>query len=418
MNEVWIAGAYKKWEAYVKQQARKGKGPFEGPGGRRKLRRKRTRIGMAYRTEKKALEQLEAFLDVVAQGREDFKERALNNLKNTLKRNRGLGNGYIGFSEETEEWRRKNWFAPKWDEYKDYKNKAPEYLPLTMQYVNEELYEDLRERVRELLEVDFWKKEPILENHPGTIEYAIAVAKWEQQPEVRRCRVTERPYWLELQPVQDREQIYIQSAIKRTSPAVMEEFKERMKANRKLGVGYIEYSWQEAHYNINVKSHQGTIDPALQALEKPDPADYIDKAFPGKADEGTGPVTAIDREEDDEDHDEDDNDELDPNDFTRPLPIEEDGQSGGWRAMKDFEEYAVPDEDDATFVEYDDPIENSVWRPIQVGEEELKIDMDEDIEEFLQNSEFEIDGGVDCGRSPYPVSFTIFFSCRVEKEHG
>lgn len=77
--------------------------------------------------------------------------------------------------------------------------------------------------------------------------------------------------------------------------------------------------------------------------------------------------------------------------------------------MKDFTEYAVPDEDDANFQEYYDPVENSVWRPRQVGEQHVKIDMDEEPDAFLQNSQFEIDGGVDCGRSPYPVRFSLLW---------
>ncbi|KAI9649556.1 hypothetical protein NHQ30_002136 [Ciborinia camelliae] len=400
VNEVWVAQAYKQWSAYVAQQKKKKKLPFEGPGGRRPLRRKRTRIGKAYRTESKAIEQFEAHIDEVAQGREDFKTRAINDLKERFKANRDLGNGYIEYSEALEEWQRRNWYKPNWDNFKDYNNKAPEYLPLTMDYVYDELYGDLRERVIELLTVDFWRKTPKLEARPGTIEYAIAVAHWEMQAEVRRCRYTERPQWNQMKPDEDLEEKYIQSAIKRTSPAVIEEFRECMEKNRKLGIGYIEYSWQEAHYNINLKAYQGKLDPAIRELEKPDPKDYLDKARPGKVEESTEPVTAIDREEDYDDQDEDD---IDPNDLTRPLPIDDDGSSGGFFAMKNFSEYAVPDEDDASFQEYYDPIENSVWRPIQVDEKKVKIDMDEDTDKFLKNSQFEIDGGVDCGRSPYPV---------------
>ncbi|KAF7869649.1 hypothetical protein EAF04_004433 [Stromatinia cepivora] len=391
VNEVWVARAYKQWEVYIAQQNKKGKAPFEGPAGRKPVRRKKVEIGKPYRTESKALEQFEVSIDEVAQGRKEFKQRSIEHLKELFKRNRDLGHGYIEFCEALAEWTRREWNRPEWSQYKDYKNKAPEYLPLTMDYVHEELYGDTKERVRELLGTEFWQKDPKLEAHPGTIEYAIAVADWEQQAEVRRCRFTERPNWIyTYEPSEKLEDKYIESAKKRTSPAVIDEFRVRMDSNRKLGVGYIELSWQEAHYNINVKAHEGDIDPAIQELEKPDPKDYIDKARPGKPDESAAPVTAIDRDRGDEEEDQED-DEIDHNDLPRPLPIEDDGSSG------------VPDEDDASFQEYYDPIENSIWRPIQVGEQRPKIDMDEEPDSFLKNSQFEIDGGVDCGRSPYPL---------------
>ncbi|CAD6448656.1 103a1c68-8382-4bef-bb96-af23637da001 [Sclerotinia trifoliorum] len=401
VNEVWVARAYRQWEAYIAQQSKKGKAPFEGPPGRSLLRRKKVEIGKPYHTESKALEQFEVSIDDVAQGRKEFKQRAIDELKASFKRNRDLGHGYIEFCEALAEWTRREWYRPEWSQYKDYKNKAPEYLPLTMKYVHEELYDGTKERVIELLGTEFWQKDPKLEAHPGTIEYAIAIANWEQQAEVIRCRYTERPNWLYMyEPTEKLEDKYIESAKKRTSPAVIDEFRLRMNVNRKLGVGYIELSWQEAHYNINLKAHDGDLDATIQEFEKPDPKDYIDKARPGKLDENTAPVEAIDRDEEEEDQDEDD---INHNDLARPAPIEEDGSSGGFFAMRDFLEYAVPDEDDASFHEYYDPIENSIWRPIQVGEQRPKIDMDEEPDSFLKNSQFEIDGGVDCGRSPYPL---------------
>lgn len=407
VNEVWIARAYKQWEAYIAQQQARGKKPFEGPGGRKQLRRKKPEIGKPYRTEAKALEQLEASIDEVAQGREDWKEWAIKNLAAMLSGNRGLGDGYVEYTEAQCEWMRRNRNRPKWEDFKDYKNKPREYLPLTMDYVYDELHGNELERVKELLGSEFWQKEPRLKDHPGTIEYAIAVAEWEQLPEVRRCRIPHEPRWKNMyEPTEKLEQKYVESAKHRTSPAVLLEFQNRLDINRYMGVGYIEYSWQEAHYLINLRAHEGELDPAIQELEKPDPKDYFDKARPGKPDETTEPVTAIDRDRNDEENP--DESEMDPNVLTRPLPIEDDGSSGGFFAMKDFSEYAAPDEDDASFEMYYDPIENSVWRPIQVGEKEVKIDMDEEPEAFLRNSQFEIDGGVDCGRSPYPVCFSPF----------
>lgn len=400
MNEVWVARAYAEWEAYIKQQNKKGKLPFEGPAGRRQHRRKKVKIGKPYRTEAKALEQFETSISEIAQGRREWKERAIENLKALFRQNRNLGDGYIEFCEALAEWQRRNWEAPKWEEFKDYKQWAPEYLPLTMEYVRDELPLNLQERVQELLGSVFWKKDPKPEAQPGSIEYAVALAKWEELPEVRRCKLTSRPNWNEAyRPAESLEEKYIEFATKRTSPAVVDEFKERLDKNKKLGVGYIELSWQEAHYNITMQAYGGKLDPTI--MEKPDPQDYIDKARPGKSDESNTPATAIDREPDDGDEEDDEN--FNPNDLTRPFPIEDDGSSGGFFAMKDFVEYAVPDEDDETFQEYYDPIENSVWRPRQVGEQHVKIDMDEDLDAFLKNSQFEIDGGVDCGRSPYPV---------------
>ncbi|KAF7886444.1 hypothetical protein EAF00_010547 [Botryotinia globosa] len=400
VNEVWVARAYAEWEAYIKQQQKKGKLPFEGPAGRRQHRRKKVKIGKPYRTEAKALEQFETSISEIAQGRREWKERAIEDLNAIFRHNRNMGDGYIEFSEALAEWQRRNSEAPKWEDFKNYKQWAPEYLPLTMDYVRDELPLHLQARVQELLGSEFWKKDPKPEAQPGSIEYAIALAKWEELPEVRRCKLTSRPNWSETyRPAESLEEKYIEFATKRTSPAVVAEFKERMEKNKKLGVGYIELSWQEAHYNITVQAYGGELDPKI--MQKPDPQDYIDKARPGKSNESNRPATAIDREPDD--GDEEDDEDFNPNDLTRPFPIEDDGSSGGFFAMKDFIEYAVPDEDDETFQEYYDPIENSVWRPRQVGEQHVKIDMDEDLDAFLKNSQFEIDGGVDCGRSPYPL---------------
>jgi hypothetical protein len=94
--------------------------------------------------------------------------------------------------------------------------------------------------------------------------------------------------------------------------------------------------------------------------------------------------------------------ETDPSRVKEPPVVEEDGSSGGFFAMRNFEEYATPDVNYPSH-EFYDPTENSVWRPKRVGEENLKIDMDEEMHEFLVNTDLEFDGGVDCGRSPYPV---------------
>jgi hypothetical protein len=93
---------------------------------------------------------------------------------------------------------------------------------------------------------------------------------------------------------------------------------------------------------------------------------------------------------------------TDPTRVKKPPIVEKDGSSGGFFAMRDFEEYATLDVNYLSH-EYYDPIENSVWRPKRVGEENLEIDMDKEMHEFLVSTDLEFDGGVDCGRSPYPV---------------
>jgi hypothetical protein len=71
--------------------------------------------------------------------------------------------------------------------------------------------------------------------------------------------------------------------------------------------------------------------------------------------------------------------------------------------MKFLPEYQEPEDDGFDFPEWVDALANTVWRPRRVGEKHLKIDIDLDIEEFFTRTDLEIDGGVDCGRSPYPV---------------
>ncbi|KAM3069478.1 hypothetical protein ACMFMF_008695 [Clarireedia jacksonii] len=125
----------------------------------------------------------------------------------------------------------------------------------------------------------------------------------------------------------------------------------------------------------------------------PNPDDYIGKVHHGPVpdlDPGAGMETDYPSDPDD------------PSQVKKPPIVEEDGSSGGFFAMRDFEEYDTPDANYLSH-EYYDPIENSVWRPRRVGEKSLKIDMDEEINEFLGNTDLEFDGGLDCGRSPYPL---------------
>lgn len=81
------------------------------------------------------------------------------------------------------------------------------------------------------------------------------------------------------------------------------------------------------------------------------------------------------------------------------------GESGGFRPMKLLDEYLVPDIDPqtGTYPDWYDSLQNTVWRPRRVGERCVKIDMDECFEDVSHRTELEVDGGIDCGRSPYPV---------------
>jgi len=91
--------------------------------------------------------------------------------------------------------------------------------------------------------------------------------------------------------------------------------------------------------------------------------------------------------------------------------------SGGYIAMKDPDDYKEPKINwDNTAPEWDDVIQNSVWRPRRVGEKEVKVDLDDDLDVFIKSSKLEVDGGVDCGRSPYPVGLYAMSHFVLEKK--
>lgn len=104
----------------------------------------------------------------------------------------------------------------------------------------------------------------------------------------------------------------------------------------------------------------------------------------------------------DDDNDDDDHEPI----ISIPAPhrvIYGQNESGGFQPMKDFPEYAPPiPDDDEDDQEWMDAIDNTVWRPRLSGEKQLRIDIDESFDEFGKTA-LEIFGGVDCGRSPYPV---------------
>ncbi|KAE8447665.1 hypothetical protein EG329_010471 [Mollisiaceae sp. DMI_Dod_QoI] len=84
-----------------------------------------------------------------------------------------------------------------------------------------------------------------------------------------------------------------------------------------------------------------------------------------------------------------------------PPPRGPDGAAGGFLPMKLFPEYQEPEEDEnGDYPDWTNELQNTVWRPRRVGEKTLKVDLDEP---WGQITDLEVDGGIDCGRSPYPV---------------
>jgi hypothetical protein len=90
--------------------------------------------------------------------------------------------------------------------------------------------------------------------------------------------------------------------------------------------------------------------------------------------------------------------------------VKEDGSTGGFMPMKLLPEYCAPETDEAgNYPEgWEDVLANTVWRPRRVGEREGEASVGID-GEWGGKSEFEFDGGVDCGRSPYPVRISPLF---------
>lgn len=90
----------------------------------------------------------------------------------------------------------------------------------------------------------------------------------------------------------------------------------------------------------------------------------------------------------------------------RPPRRGSDGSAGGFLPLKNLPEFREPEPTvDGEFPpDWVDNIQNTVWRPRRVGEKTLKIDLDEPWEKI---TDLEVDGGLDCGRSPYPVNFSI-----------
>lgn len=87
----------------------------------------------------------------------------------------------------------------------------------------------------------------------------------------------------------------------------------------------------------------------------------------------------------------------------------QDGSTGGFIPMKLLPEYIAPEMDESgNYPEgWEDVLANTVWRPRRTGEREGEPEVRID-GEWGAKSECEFDGGVDCGRSPYPVRLPLF----------
>ncbi|PBP25567.1 hypothetical protein BUE80_DR003526 [Diplocarpon rosae] len=88
------------------------------------------------------------------------------------------------------------------------------------------------------------------------------------------------------------------------------------------------------------------------------------------------------------------------------------GESGGFLPMRLLDRYPEPNDDED--VEWIDAIQNTLWRPRRVGEKTPRIEMDENFEDGSRETDLEYLGGVDCGRSPYPVLRPV----TLYTEHG
>jgi hypothetical protein len=97
--------------------------------------------------------------------------------------------------------------------------------------------------------------------------------------------------------------------------------------------------------------------------------------------------------------------------MTLPDQATKSNKSSAGFAMKDLPEYFRPEIPIGTNIresKVEHTIRNTVWRPRQVGETVVKIELDRDIGCFLRNNNLHVDGAVDCGRSPYPVHSTSY----------
>ncbi|KAK0119755.1 hypothetical protein ONS95_011189 [Cadophora gregata] len=103
----------------------------------------------------------------------------------------------------------------------------------------------------------------------------------------------------------------------------------------------------------------------------------------------------------------------------RHLVERDDHFSGGFFPMKSLDPYPEPDDsDDNGNRDWLDALQNTVWRPRHVGEKTLQIEMDDLFDETPAKTWLEVDGGVDCGRSPYPVLRSVTEYVKIPKDLG
>ena len=171
-----------------------------------------------------------------------------------------------------------------------------------------------------------------------------------------------------------------------------------LKTNSSQGSGYVNFSVALTKWTVERMQHQGQLPrPEWKSFD----LNVINAATVSEPFKETISVRVEEADEEFEDG------TANAAAVPQPLSVDRSGSSGGFHALKNLDAWyqqpgwqQQPGEEDPPF----DLVENTVWRPRRVGEKKLKIDLDQDIEDFLKTTELEVDGGVDCGRAPYPVS--------------
>jgi len=163
------------------------------------------------------------------------------------------------------------------------------------------------------------------------------------------------------------------------------------------------FHWELVDWFDDPRPKPKKVKKPVETLPTPEPEPKREK----EEDSDSEPESPIELLEDDNDVlmvDVDSSD--DEEDEWIPHIEEANGSSGGFFAMKDlpYENSSEKVYQDHPQNEWEDVLNNTVWRPRRVGEKTVKIDMDRDIDEFLDDNELIVDGGFDCSHSPFPVS--------------
>lgn len=102
---------------------------------------------------------------------------------------------------------------------------------------------------------------------------------------------------------------------------------------------------------------------------------------------------------------------IDPSTLPIPIPppdeaADPDGSTGGFFSMRLNPDLFEPGPTTAP-PDWQDPFNNSVWRPRRVGEKEkrgkVRIACDLEFDDYFNKTELEVDGGIDCGYTPHPM---------------